>query len=149
MPLDIPTFTKEFNRARDRVRGGHSVNIAAEQERLRALVPADASEHDVAWTGRVIASLAEPPPPAREWSELYHEAGRIHTAAYPVDGTVEEQIAALQEARRRIWEIADRAPDDEEADIRAMTRVLEHVENELRNPSWPRHDGSPPPQSNG
>jgi hypothetical protein len=147
MPLDVPVFTKEFNRARDRVRGGQSVDIAAEQERLRALVPADASEHERSWTARVIAGLAEPPPPARERSDLYDEAGQIHAAAYPVEGTVEEQIAALQEARRKIWEIADRAPDDEEADIRAMTRVLEHVENELRAPSWPQQDGAAPPQS--
>ncbi|MEU4607985.1 hypothetical protein AB0F43_33815 [Kribbella sp. NPDC023972] len=140
MPLDVPTFTKEFNRARDRIRGGQPVDIAAEQERLRAMVPADASEHDRSWTARVIASLSEPPPPAREWSELYHEAGRIHAAAYPVDGTVEEQITALQQARRRIWEIADRAPADEEADIRAMTRALEHLENELRDPSCPEQD---------
>ncbi|GAB2668764.1 hypothetical protein [Kribbella swartbergensis] len=141
MPLDVPTFTKEFNRTRDRVHGGQPVDIAAEQERLRALVPADASDHDRAWTTRLIAGLAEQPAPARERSELYHEAGRIHAAAYAVEGTVEEQIAALQDARRRIWEIADRAPADEEADIRAMTRVLEHLENELRDPSWPKHEG--------
>jgi hypothetical protein len=147
MPLDVPNFTKAFNRARERVRAGQSVDIEAEQERLRALVPADASEHERSWTARVIAGLAEPPAPAREWSELYHEAGRIHAAAYPVEGTVEDQIAALQEARRKIWAIADRAPEDEEADIRAMTRVLEHLENELRAPSWPVHDGSAPPQS--
>lgn len=143
MTLDLPVFTKAFNRARERLRTGETVDLTAEQERLRALVPADASEHDRAWTARVIASLADPPPPPRVWSALYHEAGRIHAAAYPIDGTIEEQIAALADARRRIWEIADRAPADEEADIRAMTRVLEHIENELRDPSWPIQHPSP------
>ena len=46
MPLDLPAFTKAFNQARDRIRGaGHPVDVAAEQERLCALAPADASEH--------------------------------------------------------------------------------------------------------
>ncbi|MFF0338209.1 hypothetical protein [Kribbella sp. NPDC004875] len=51
---------------------------------------------------------------------------------------MDEKVAALAEARRKIWAIADRASHDEEADIRAMTRSLEHIENELREPSWPR-----------
>jgi hypothetical protein len=145
MPLDLPAFTKAFNRARDRIRGaGHPLDVAAEQERLRALVPADASEHDRSWTARIIASLSDPPPTPREWSALYHEAGRLQAAAYPVDGTVEEQIAALAEARRKIWEIADRAPQDEEADIRAMTRGLEHLENLLRDPPFPLQETSAP-----
>ncbi|GAB3835301.1 hypothetical protein [Kribbella italica] len=137
MPVDIEEFTLAFNRARDRVRGVADADVAAEQARLRALVPSDASADERRWTGELIDSLAVPSPPAKEWSELYHEAGRIHESAYPVQGTVAEQIAALEAARRKIWQIADRAGEDEAPHIRAMTRVLEHLEEELRNPTWP------------
>jgi hypothetical protein len=144
MPLDLPEFNTAFSRARDKVRNQEGTDVAAEQAKLRALVPDDASDHDRTWTKTVIDSLADPPPPPRQWSALYHEAGQIHASAYPEDGTVEEQIAAIQEARRKIWEIADRAAEDEEAHIRAMTRVLDHYENELRDPTWPIDD--PPTQ---
>jgi hypothetical protein len=140
MPLDLAEFNTAFSRARDKVRNQAGTDVAAEQDKLRALIPDDASDHDRTWTTTLIDGLADPPPPPRQWSALYHEAGQIHANAYPENGTVEEQIAALQEARRKIWEIADRASDDEEPRIRAMTRVLEHVENELRHPSWPRED---------
>jgi hypothetical protein len=138
MPLDIPAFNDAFGRAYDRVhRSAQPADLAAEQEKLRALVPADASEEDRTWTGHLINDLAEPPPPPREWSELYHEAVRIHSAVYPPKGTTEEQIAMLADGRRRIWEIADRATPDEEWDIRAMTEDLESMENWIRNPPFP------------
>jgi hypothetical protein len=148
MPLDIPAFNDAFGRARDRVRDGQPVDVAAEQEKLRALVPADASEHDRTWTARLIARLAEPPPPPRVWSDLYHEAVRIHVAVYPPKGTAEEQIAMLADGRRRIWEIADRADENEEWDIRAMTEDLESMENWIRNPLFPLTE-TPFPESDG
>jgi hypothetical protein len=137
MPLDLAEFNTAFSRARDKVRNEEGTDVAAEQAKLRALVPDDASDHDRSWTRTLIDGLADPPRPPRQWSALYHEAGQIHASAYPDGGTVEEQIAAIQEARRKIWEIADRASKDEAPDIRAMTRVLEHYEDELRNPTWP------------
>jgi hypothetical protein len=137
MPLDLAEFNTAFLRARDRVRNQPGTDVAAEQAKLLALIPDDASEHDRTWTKTLIDGLADPPEPPRQWSELYHQAGEIHAAAYYAGGTVEDQIAALEEARRQIWEIADRASKDEEADIRAMTRVLEHLEDELRDPTWP------------
>ncbi|MFC5261058.1 hypothetical protein ACFPJ1_02955 [Kribbella qitaiheensis] len=144
MPLDVAKFNSAFAGARRRVRKEQG-DVAEEQARLRELVPDDASAEDRDWAVGLIESLAEPPPPPRQWSELYHEAGRVHASAYRVGGTVEEQIAALEEARRKIWEIADRASEDEEADIRAMTRVLEHLEDELRDPTWPHQE--PPAQT--
>jgi hypothetical protein len=137
VPVDIETFTMAFNRARDRVRSETGADVVAEQAALQALVPNDASPDERRWTSELIDSLGTPPPPPREWSELYHEAGRIHASAYPVDGTVTQQLAALESARRQIWQIADRADEDEAPHIRAMTRVLEHLEEELRNPTWP------------
>jgi hypothetical protein len=141
MPLDIPAFNNAFGRARDRVRGTQPVDVPAEQEKLRALVPADASDDHRAWTDRLIARLAEPPAPPREWSELYYEADRIHAAAYPPKGNTDEKIAMLAEARRRIWEIADRASEDEEWDIRGMTEDLQSMEEWLRDPPFPLTDG--------
>ena len=135
--VNLAEFNGAFVRARDRVHSDEGADIQAEQDALRALVPEDASEHDQDWTGRLIASLAEPPAPPRQWSEYYEQAGQVHAAAYRANGTTEEKIAALEDARRKIWEIADRAPADETSDIKAMTRALEHLENELRHPTWP------------
>lgn len=45
-------------------------------------------------------------------------------------GSREERLAALAEARRRIWEIADRAGDDS-VTIRGLTRGLERSEEIL------------------
>jgi hypothetical protein len=142
MPLDVAEFNMAFSRARDLVRGEDEVDVAAVQAQLRALVPDDASEHDRSWTKTLIDRLAEPPAPPKQWSPLYHEAGEIAGSAYHAGGPVEDQINALHEARRKIFEIADRADADEEADIRGMTRVLEHLENELRDPTWPLEDPS-------
>jgi hypothetical protein len=143
MPLDLHAFNNAFLRARDRIRN-QGADIPTEQENLRALIPDDASADDLAFALGMAEDLAKPEPPPREWSALYHEAGQIHAASYPTDGTVEEQIAALEEARHKIWAIADRAAPDEEPHIRAMTRVLEHLERELRDPSWPVEDTSGP-----
>jgi len=145
MPLDIAEFNSAFSRARDLVRGQDGVDVAAVQAGLRALVPSDASEHDRAWTKTLIDRLGEPAAPPRQWSELYHQAGEIAGSAYHASGTVDEQIAGLADARRKIWAIADRADKSEAAHIRAMTRTLEHLENELRDPTWPLED--PPGQA--
>ncbi|GAA1575374.1 hypothetical protein GCM10009789_31000 [Kribbella sancticallisti] len=144
MPLDLPEFNTAYSRARDKVKNEQGTDVAAEQAKLRALVPDDASDHDRSWTKTLIDGLADPPEPPRQWSELYHEAGEVHAAAYRAGGTVEEQIAALEEARRKIWEIADRAAADEAPHIYAMTRVLEHLEDELRDPTWPLDDPKSP-----
>lgn len=145
MPLDVYEFNNAFSRARDKIRTQDGTDVAAEQEKLRALIPADASDHDRSWTTTLIEVLAEPPRPPRQWSALYYEAGEVHAAAYRAEGTVEERIAALEHARHKIWAIADRASPDEEADIRAMTRVLEHLEKGLRDPTWPLEESSGQP----
>lgn len=138
MPLDIARFNSAFSEARHQQRIDESFDLAATQQKLRELVADVPEGDDRAWALRMIDKLAEPLPGPREWSPLYYEAAAIHEAAYPIEGTLDEQLSGLAEARRKIWAIADRAPHDEEADIRAMTRVLEHIENELREPSW--HD---------
>ena len=135
--VERAVFNEAFYEARERVRRAEGADVAAEQVALRALVPEDASEHDRGWTGQLIASLADPPAPPRQWSEYYHQAGAAHAAAYGSTRTVNEKIAALEEPRRRIWEFSEQAPADEEIHIKAMTRVLEHLERELRDPTFP------------
>lgn len=133
--MDIAGFNSAFSGARRRIRN-EQADVGREQDRLRALVSDDDPAEDRDWALRLIESLAVPPPPPRQWSALYHEAGAIHASSYRTGDSVEEQIAALQEARRRIWAIADRAAKDEAPHIRAMTRVLDHLEAELREPTW-------------
>lgn len=149
MPLDIPAFTTAFNRAYDRLhRSSQPSDLAAEQEKLRALIPEDASEHDRGWTGQLVDDLAVPPPPPPERSELYEEAVRIHVAVYPPEGTTEEQIAMLEQGSRKIWQLAARAEKDEAWDIRALTEDLNSLESWLRNPPHALTD-SPFPDTDG
>lgn len=140
MPFDVDRFNAAYLRAQDRIRRGPAPDVATLQAKLRALVPAEASEHDRTWTMALIEELADPPEPDRPWSALYEEAGRISATAYGATGSVAEQIAALEGARQQIWAIAAKASADEAAHIRAMTRPLEHLENELRDPTWPSND---------
>jgi hypothetical protein len=142
MPLDVGRFNLAYLRAQDKLRSDPRVDVTAVQAGLRALVPEDASDHDRSWTTSLIDELSEPPEPARQWSALYHEAGRIHADAYRTGGTPAQQIAALEEARRQIWAIADRATKEEAPHIHAMTRALEHLESELRDPTWPVDDST-------
>ncbi|MEU4289233.1 hypothetical protein AB0E63_13520 [Kribbella sp. NPDC026596] len=138
--MDIAEFNSAFADARHRQRTESDFDVAAAQHELRTLVSDEPDGEDRAWALRLIDKLAEPLPPPRQWSALYHEAGAIHAGTYRTGDSVEERIAAIQEARRRIWAIADRAPRDEAPHIRAMTRVLDHIEAELREPSFTQDD---------
>jgi hypothetical protein len=138
--MDIAAFNSAFAEARHRQRTETDFDVRTAQDELHALVADEPDGEDRAWALGLIEKLAEPVPPPRQWSPLYHEAGAIHADSYRTGDSVEERIAALQEARRRIWAIADRAPKDEAPHIRAMTRVLDHLENELREPSFPWED---------
>jgi hypothetical protein len=142
VPLDIAKFNSAYVGARFRIEEGE-VDVAAEQARLRELLPKDTAAEDLQWAEELIDALADPPAPPREWSALYHEAGAVADAAYQAAGTAEEKIAAIERARREIFAIADRAADDEAAHIRAMTRSLEHIEDALRNPNWPADPPAP------
>jgi hypothetical protein len=59
-------------------------------------------------------------------------------------GTVEEQVAKIADARKKVFEIADRAGAGG-ARIRSLTRMLDHREEQLTDPyPWPES-----PQSRG
>lgn len=142
MPLDIPAFNRAFNEAYERVHGGRTaVDLAAEQQKLRALVPSDASDWDRTWTAQLIdEDLPEPPPTPPPRSPLYKQAIQIHTEVYPPKGTTEQQLAQLADGIQRINQLADRTTDDEQDDIRALTEDLESWEAALRNPPFPVTD---------
>ncbi|GAA1612067.1 hypothetical protein [Kribbella karoonensis] len=137
MAFDIAQFNSAFSQARYEQKTDPDFDLEKAQEHLRELIANAPEGDDRAFALRMIAKLAVPQPPPREYGPLYHEAGAIHAAAYLVEGTDEEKADALAEARHKIWAIADRAPHDEEADIRAMTRALDHMETMLRG-DWPK-----------
>ncbi|MEV6287519.1 hypothetical protein [Kribbella sp. NPDC051770] len=140
MPLDAQVFTMAFARARERLE--QAGDVAAEQAQLRALVPDDSSDEDKQWTAILIERLGKPPAAAPPRSALFEEAASIHAEAFTAEGDPDAKIAAAREARRRIFALAEQADEAEAADIRAMTRPLEHWENDLLDPPWPI-EGSP------
>ena len=137
MAFDIARFSSEFAQARHEQKTDPTFDLAAAQRKLRALIAGEPDGEDRTFALGMIEDLAEPPPPPREYGPLYHEAGAIHAEAFAFKGTDEAWADVLAEARHKIWAIADRAPHDEEADIRAMTRALEHIETMLRQ-DWPK-----------
>jgi hypothetical protein len=136
MTFDLARFNSAFAQARHEQQTDPEFDLVAAQQKLRELIADEPEGEDRAFALRMIAKLAVPPPPPREYGPLYHEAGAIHAAAYLSEGTDEEKADALAEARHKIWAIADRAPADEAPSIRGMTRALDHLETMLRG-HWP------------
>jgi hypothetical protein len=135
-------FNSEVNASLYRIRDNKGAGIAEEQERLRRLVSLLETEDDRAWAESLIEDLprrATPLPPSAPMAE----ALRIQDQAFFSGGTTEERLATLEAARKRIFEIADTAPREEQASIRGLTRTLEHLEEGLRNP-YPPFDSPPP-----
>lgn len=142
--MEILEFNGKFNNAVRRLRSTGGQGLEEEQARLRELVPRLPTENDRRWAADLVEDLPKhAAPPSR--SPLYAEALKIQDAAFHSGGSDDERVAAIVAARRQIWDIADRAPQDESADIRALTRMLEHLEEGLRNPPW--EVDSPPTES--
>ena len=135
--MRLHEFNSAFTTAKRRIqREGVDAVAPAEQE-LSALVPQLELDKDRRVASNLIKQLpgyAVPPPPP---SALMQEALAVEQAAFEATGTDEERIAIMAEARRRIFAIADRAPTTEAPSIRGLTRVLEHLEDNLRDPYWP------------
>lgn len=137
---------REFNAvhatAKQRIRREGADAVAAAESELRALLPQLESDEDRRLATNLIKRLpgyAVPPAPP---SALMQEAREIERAAYEATGTDEERVAIMAEARRKIFEIAKRASPEEAPSIRGLTRVMEHLEDNLRDPYWPM-DGPP------
>jgi len=135
--MRLNEFNNAHNAAKRRIRRDGLAAVGPAEQSLRDLLPELESDEDRRVAAALITRLpgyAVPPEPS---SELMQEAVAIEHAAYAAPGSDEERIAILAEARRKIFEIADRAPADEAASIRGLTRVLEHLEDNLRDPDWP------------
>lgn len=143
--MEFHEFNHQYAIACDRVRTGETTDVEAEQHRLQAMVTSLPTDHDQQVARSLIATLpqdtAPPPPPSPEMTE----ALQIQDSAFFAGGTKEECLAVLADARKKIWEIADRAGGDS-ARIRGLTRMLEHKENSLTEDlPWedPRPDDLP------
>ncbi len=128
-------FSDEFNDAVTRLLRGADTTVEQEQQRLRALIPALGSEQDRTWASGLVEGLPREVVPV-ERSALYREALARQAAAYETSGSDPDRLAALDEARTAIWGLADRADPDEQADIRALTRMLDQVAEHLRDQVW-------------
>jgi hypothetical protein len=138
-------FNSAYNTAKRRIQREGVDAVAPAEQYLRNLLQQLESDEDRRVAVNLIKRLpghAVPPAPP---SALMQEALAIERAAYEATGTDEERIAIMAEARRKIFEIAERAPADEAPSIQGLTRVLEHLEDNLRDPYWP-FDG---PQDSG
>ncbi len=133
--VDLVEFNGKLSDAVSRLRSGDSASIAAEQAHLRAMLPKLETEHDRTWAADQIEDLPRRATPA-EHSELFAEALEIQANAFHAGGSDQQRIATLNDACRRIWELADQAIGDEQVEIRALTRTLEHIEQRIRNPPW-------------
>jgi hypothetical protein len=133
--VGVPEFRLQFNLAQDIIEESGSDKVAEQQERLRKLVPRMA-EDERAWATELIDYLPEltaPPPPP---SPLMLEALEIQRKAALIRNTREATIAAIEQGRTTIHELADRAPKSEGAHIRGLTRTLDHLQESLEDPFW-------------
>lgn len=131
-------FNNAYNAAKRRIRREGVAAVAPAEGTLRELLPQLESDNDRRIAANLLLRLPRYVIPPEPPSDLMREAVAIERAAYEAPGTAEERIAIMAEARRKIFEIANRAPADEAPGIRGLTRVLEHLEDNLRDPLWPQ-----------
>jgi len=140
--MRIREFNTAHAAAKRRIRREGVDAVAAEEEGLRALLPQLETDEERRVAVNLIKRLPGYAVPPKPPSARMLEAQAIGRAAFEATGTTEERIAVMSEARRRIFEIADSAPADEAPSIQGLTRVIEHLEESLRDPQ-PPFDGSP------
>jgi hypothetical protein len=130
-------FNNAYNAAKRRIRREGVDAVAPAERSLRDLLPQLDSDEDRRIAINLLLRLPRYAVPPEPPTVLMREAVAVERAAYEAPGTADERIAIMAEARRKIFEIADRAPADEAPAIRGLTRVLEHLEDNLRDPHWP------------
>jgi hypothetical protein len=135
--MRLVEFNSAYNTAKRRVQREGVDAVAPAEQQLRGLLPQLESDEERRVAANLIKRLSGYAVPAEPPSALMQEALGIERAAYEATGTNEERIAIMADARLRIFEVADRAPADEAPSIRGLTRILEHLEDNLRDPDWP------------
>jgi hypothetical protein len=132
--MDDIGFNDEFNRSVAQVRAG--ADVMTEQARLLSLIPGLDSAGDREWAARLVADL-EQTSMLRRRSELFRQALRTQADAFLGGGSDADYLARIRQARRRIQRLSDQAADATDAvRIRALTRVLDHVDERLSRLSW-------------
>ncbi len=127
--MDDLEFNSRFNNALSRLRSGGTATVQEEQERLRALLPEIETERDRQWAAKLIDDLPRAATPPK-----------LQASAFHYQGTVEDRIAVLDDACKRIYQMADQTTGDEQAGIRGLTRMLEHLQQRLIDPPFPLDD---------
>ncbi|TCC51005.1 hypothetical protein E0H75_12730 [Kribbella capetownensis] len=136
--MRLGEFSSVHATAKRRIQREGVAAVAPAEQELRELLPQLESDEDRRVAINLINRLSGYAVPPKPPTPLMQEALSVERAATESVGSVDERIAIMAAARRRIFEIADRAPADEAPGIRALTRVLEHLESNLRDPDWPQ-----------
>ncbi|MFI5730963.1 hypothetical protein ACIA49_12640 [Kribbella sp. NPDC051587] len=143
--MQFREFSAAFNTAKRRIQREGVDAVGSAETQLQAMLAELESDEDRRVGANLIKRLPRYAVPAEPPSALMLEAMAVERAAFESRGTAEERVAVMAEARRRIFEIAERAPADDAPSIRGLTRGLEHLEETLRDPYWP-FDGPDDPE---
>jgi hypothetical protein len=135
--VEVHEFNLQYNIAQDMVETYGPEQVPIEQERLRKLLP-ELPEEDREWaTASIAEDLPQVAVPAPPPTPRMLEAREIQRKALAFSGTRTEWKAVLQDAHKRIDEMADATDDrSEAADIRWMTRAFDHLEESTDDPFW-------------
>ena len=137
MPFDVERFNLAYLRAQDKIRHDPEAAVADVQGGLRALVPADASDARPDLDhGSDRGDLPDPPEPSAplECSVLRgrpHQRRRLPVRWIRSRGRISSPRGSPS---ADLGDPRTSASKDEAPHIRAMTRTLEHLENDLRDP---------------
>lgn len=138
--MDFNEFNRQYKLSRASLIAGETTDLDAVQTHLRQLAD-EVAGSDQQFAHKLIDGLPALVTAVQESSSSPQspemaEALQILKAGKFDEGTVEERLAALADARKRIWAIADRAGADS-VKIRGLTRGLESTEQALElGPPW-------------
>jgi len=135
--MDRRSFEAQF-RARQWLLIDQMVDVLVEaREDVYKLIPELAEEEDRRAATEMVERMAEDIPPFLERrSRARRLAEQVLQKSLEGAHGREEKLAGIVAARRRIWELADEAGDEEVA-IRAMTRSLDCTEADLEEGGYP------------
>jgi len=141
--MDYREFDLAYKAARRRVAGATPNVVRAEQQQLADLVRLLPGENDRRVASGLIETLPQYAAPASPPHPLYTEALAVLDDPELGTGTAQEQVAKIAAARRKVFDLADRAGTDG-AGIRSLTRMLDHREERLTDPyPWPDEPRAP------
>lgn len=144
--MDFNEFNRQFKLSRARLIAGETTDLDGVQTELHQLADQITGNdqqiaHDLIARLPATVAAAQKPPPEPSLEML--QARRIIDEGKFDEGTREERLAAFDEARKKIWVIADRAGADSDR-IRYLTRRFESTERYLEEGyPWESQPDSP------